>query len=184
MATVEHIYRKIRRGDTADFKAVVHDDAELEAGVHRIRNRLAATGALEKNQRSEKSNLITRPWLWVSGGVVSAAAAALLVLYLPTKQMSKPHTHWTIAGKNASLHEDLVLPAGTELNSENKFIVRAITACRLRIFSGEGTMHTVTISSGETMVERRDNRFAVTVKTHLHSYVLTGTKFFSAHFDA
>lgn len=90
MATVEDIYKKIRRGDTAGLDLARPSDEELSAGVGRIRARLANSA----QQRESRLLRFPSPWVW------APAAAAIFVfgLLFVLKQRTPPQSVVHIPG--------------------------------------------------------------------------------------
>ena len=92
MAKVEDIYKKIRRGDTADLKYARPSDEELAQGVERIRSRLADS---QKNiVRPSKASA----WFWALPAAI-AALAILTLLFFP-RQKPVPIFEGFAAGSN------------------------------------------------------------------------------------
>lgn len=93
MASVEDIYKKIRRGDTADLKNARASDDELARGVERIRSRLAG---------SQKSIILPRKasaWFWALPAAI-AALAILALLFFPQHKSTPPFQGFAAGSKH------------------------------------------------------------------------------------
>jgi hypothetical protein len=78
MATVEEIYQKIRRGETGDLKTIAATDADLVAGVERIRARLS-----EKSTLTIARKKSITPWVWAPA--IAAVVVAAILFWPRTK---------------------------------------------------------------------------------------------------
>lgn len=152
MATVEDIYQKIRRGDTAGLSFARPSEEDLSAGVERIRARLANSGK-QKNPR-----LLRFPaWAWVP----AAAAICVVGLLLVLKQPARP--------------EGVVYNPGAEF----QFGSVVIHTLRPAVFehSYTGTHLQLALKSGMLAIKRRDPATQLTVSTPDGRLSATGTTF-------
>ncbi len=172
MATVEEIYRKIRRGDTADLKATRTNDAELAAGVERIRARLLSTvrqPTLNDSPVSQNNldlaQTIRKRLAMPKGGLLwlfaPAAAAVIAFGFFFSPRLAPPAQTAVAAGtvwKYGSVEVRVVRDSFAEKKSDDgKFLIE--------------------LRHGMLAVRRRDTSTALEVRTPAGKLVAEGTTF-------
>lgn len=79
MATVEEIYRKIRRGEIDDLHLPEVSDAQLDAGTERLHARLSGiTPPHDESQKPQKK--IWRQAWWIAPAIAALAVVGVLIL--------------------------------------------------------------------------------------------------------
>lgn len=83
MATVEEIYRKIRRGEIDDLYLPEVSDAQLDAGTERLRARLSGvTPPYDQSQKPQKK--IWRQVWWIAPAIAALAVVGVLIFHPAT----------------------------------------------------------------------------------------------------
>lgn len=183
MASVEDIYRKIRRGETHNLRMTKPTDAELSAGVERIRTRLARASVepTRRIPRAEQYEHLAPAesrfrgiWLWLPGAAVAAAA---IVTFMVMKPTTPPADAWTKNGARIAAAGIVSLRPGEEIIAGEKFRLRALSSSTVQIIEDTGKTHRLKVNTGTLLAERRDNTFAVTLSTDFSDFSLAGTRF-------
>lgn len=157
MTSVEDIYKKIRRGDTADLEYVRPTDKELAQGVERIRSRLAGS------QKTIIHPHKTSAWFWALPAAI-AALAILALLFIPQRK-SVPVFPGFAAGSNHHF---------------GSVEVRVLTSVTLKHEFSQGKL-SLRLSQGAIAVKRSNTDTVLVIETPGGVLRAEGTVFIIEH---
>lgn len=164
MASVEDIYQKIRRGETARFETNSADEAELAAGIERIRGRLEGT-SLEARRPVRAKTLRPNVWHWVAPTALAAALALIAFIFFP--------------GLNTERQPEPQIAQGTVWQM-GPIEVRMLSPVQIsREFSAAEV--TIQLNAGVVAIKRTDPKVALVINTPQGTLTAKGTILIIAH---